>query len=930
MSEDVPSSQPDPGTPPDVPLSTKGAPFQPPSIEEMNAALPQYQFVEMIGVGGMGAVYKALQPKLNRHVAIKILPPIPDDELGFTERFEREAQSMAQLNHPHIVSVFDFGETEDGQLYFVMEFIEGADLHHLISEGDLTLDHFYGWIPQVCDAIQYAHDHGIVHRDIKPANILINKEGRVKIADFGLAKLVDADQPQTALTLADLSMGTPDYASPEQMEASHDIDWRSDIYSLGVVMYQMLTGKLPRGAYPMPSEIHDEMDARLDEVVLKAMQTEPASRFQHASDISDFLTRIRTTPPAAVGRKTPATAPADSPAPKPAPREQKSLLPIVGIIVGISVISGLLGLGIKALNQKKPSPSRQSAPAMENKNETNERPGNAGQGAGKKPSIVKAPAKKTPVPPSPVKVDAPKFPQEQRQSEAPRDFSRRPGPGAGAGNGGRGPGNFEKFRDKLGKKPAQVARRNFGNLVIIDRHGDPLENAGILARPPLELKGVHQVVTGQQPAAQGPAHHFVVVLQVDGKVLAWGDNSHGQLDVPASLGPVRSIAAGSGHVVALQADGRVLAWGDNRNGQATVPEDLGSATAVAAGHDFSIALLEDGSVRAWGAAPFVSGAPGPDFTPIVAIDAGHGHAIALRENGQVMAWGPSQSGRMNPHSKAGRVVSIAATNEDTVILTDEGILLFATVADGTITGSNASDVDSPEIGFVESITGAGPLLVARDRKGKLTLHDGTPRPIAMPAFMRMLPHEFDIAFAGNLVFACRPAPLLGGVTDDSSESGPPTTETTPLPEVSDTEAGREIATLQEQFEQAYVDQVSGPWEDSISQLNEFYLNHLEQRQAESAAQSDLETALAWRSEAEMIRDGDPLPEVDAPELLPELHDLRQTYRQKSAEHAETRSLAEAELLTRYDAALQALQDRFTGEQKLDDALEVRTFRDSLE
>ena len=199
VSEDVPPSRSDSGTGSSsgVPPSTHGAPFQPPTIEEMNAALPQYQFVELIGVGGMGAVYKALQPKLNRHVAIKILPPIPDDELGFTERFEREAQSMAQLSHPHIVSVFDFGETADDQLYFVMEFIEGADLHHLITEGDLTLDHFYGWIPQVCDAIQYAHDHGIVHRDIKPANILINKEGRVKIADFGLAKLVDADQPLT-------------------------------------------------------------------------------------------------------------------------------------------------------------------------------------------------------------------------------------------------------------------------------------------------------------------------------------------------------------------------------------------------------------------------------------------------------------------------------------------------------------------------------------------------------------------------------------------------------------------------------------------------------------------------------------------------------------------------------------------------------------
>ncbi|MCB1079475.1 MAG: serine/threonine protein kinase, partial [Verrucomicrobiae bacterium] len=290
-------SQPNPAT--SRPVPTGGARFVPPSIEELNRVLPQYEFVELIGAGGMGAVYKARQPKLNRFVAIKILPPIPDDELGFAERFEREAQSMAQLSHPHIVSVYDFGETSDGHLYFVMEFVEGSDLHQLISSGLLTLDHFYGWIPQVCDAIQYAHDHGIVHRDIKPANILIDREGRVKIADFGLAKLTGPDHQQSSLTQTNLSMGTPDYAAPEQIDGEAPVDWRSDIYSLGVVMYQMLTGRLPRGAFPLPSENTPGVDRRLDEVVLKAMQSEPAFRFQRASEIAHRLSEIWSQPDSA-------------------------------------------------------------------------------------------------------------------------------------------------------------------------------------------------------------------------------------------------------------------------------------------------------------------------------------------------------------------------------------------------------------------------------------------------------------------------------------------------------------------------------------------------------------------------------------------------------------------------------------------------------
>ncbi|MCP5549719.1 MAG: serine/threonine protein kinase [Akkermansiaceae bacterium] len=155
--------------------------------------LPQYEIIGIIGRGGMGAVYRGRQAKLDRDVAIKVLPEnftCGEDELNFAARFLQEARAMAKLNHPAIISVYDFGETEEGQLYFVMEFVDGMDIHQYLHHhgGQLPQDQALAIVAHVLDALDYAHGNGIVHRDIKPANVLLNQEGRVKIADFGLAK----------------------------------------------------------------------------------------------------------------------------------------------------------------------------------------------------------------------------------------------------------------------------------------------------------------------------------------------------------------------------------------------------------------------------------------------------------------------------------------------------------------------------------------------------------------------------------------------------------------------------------------------------------------------------------------------------------------------------------------------------------------------
>ena len=257
--------------------------FVPPEPAELNEKLPGLEIIELLGQGGMGAVYKARQKRLDRIVALKILPPEVGRDPAFAERFTREARSLAKLNHPHIVTVYEFGQSDD-LYYFIMEFVDGTDLRHVIRKGDLAADEALTIVPQVCEALQYAHEEGVVHRDIKPENILLDKRGRVKIGDFGLAKLLD--RPATAFTLTQPQqrMGTRHYMAPEQIEGAHQVDHRADIYSLGVVFYEMLTGQLPIGRFPPPSR-KVQVDIRLDNVVLRSLEHEPERRYQHASEI---------------------------------------------------------------------------------------------------------------------------------------------------------------------------------------------------------------------------------------------------------------------------------------------------------------------------------------------------------------------------------------------------------------------------------------------------------------------------------------------------------------------------------------------------------------------------------------------------------------------------------------------------------------------
>ena len=258
----------------------------------MASHFPQLEIHELLGQGGMGAVYKARQRRLDRLVALKILPPEVAGYPAFAERFTREAQALGRLNHPHIVTLHDFGEA-GGLYYFVMEFVDGVNLRQMIAAGKMQPREALAIVPQVCEALQYAHDEGVVHRDIKPENLLLDRKGRVKIADFGLAKLMrhrraPVGRAGFALTGSQQVMGTPHYMAPEQMERPQGVDHRADIYSLGVVFYEMLTGELPLGRFAPPSR-KVQIDVRLDEVVLRSLEKEPERRYQQASEVKTDL-----------------------------------------------------------------------------------------------------------------------------------------------------------------------------------------------------------------------------------------------------------------------------------------------------------------------------------------------------------------------------------------------------------------------------------------------------------------------------------------------------------------------------------------------------------------------------------------------------------------------------------------------------------------
>jgi serine/threonine protein kinase len=256
--------------------------------------LGSYRIINQVGQGGMATVYKAYQPSMDRNVAIKVLPRQLAESAEFTARFQQEAHIIARLEHPHILPVFDFGES-DGVTYFVMRYLDAGTLKTKMEAGPLSWNEIDRFFTQLAEALNYAHGHGIVHRDLKPANALVDEEDNLFLTDFGIAKLLESASPR--LTQTDAIMGTPAYISPEQAKAE-TVNQRSDIYSLGIILYEMVTGSVPFVAdtplavilkhisdpLPPPSVIKKDIPEPIERVILKALAKEPGDRYATAAE----------------------------------------------------------------------------------------------------------------------------------------------------------------------------------------------------------------------------------------------------------------------------------------------------------------------------------------------------------------------------------------------------------------------------------------------------------------------------------------------------------------------------------------------------------------------------------------------------------------------------------------------------------------------
>jgi len=335
--------------------------------------LGPYRIITQIGKGGMANVYKAYQPSVDRYVAIKVLPSQLAESQEFATRFHQEARIIAKLEHPHILPVFDYGES-DGVAYFVMRYLDAGTLRDKMeAKRPLPLNEIDRIFTQLADALSYAHSFGIIHRDLKPANALIDSHGNIFLTDFGIARLLESASPR--LTQTDAIMGTPAYISPEQAQGQ-DVDQRSDIYSLGIILYEMVTGGVPFVAdtplavlfkhisdpLPLPSLVKPDIPPSIEKVILKALAKDPKDRFSSADEfvaawkraLEDKETIRQAQPTDSIPIKY--TVPSTQPQSKPAPVKQtasKSGMPtgwIVGCLAGACLLFSVAGVAVLGAN----------------------------------------------------------------------------------------------------------------------------------------------------------------------------------------------------------------------------------------------------------------------------------------------------------------------------------------------------------------------------------------------------------------------------------------------------------------------------------------------------------------------------------------------------------------------------------------------------
>jgi serine/threonine protein kinase len=603
--------------------SQPSAGWTPPTPQELQKALPKYEITSLLGSGGMGAVYKGKQTSLDRAVAIKILSTaLKDVDPSFAERFKVEARAMGQLSHPGIISVHDFGETDDGLLYIVMEYVGGTDVAQMIhQQGRLQPDHAIAITAHVCDAMAYAHSKGILHRDIKPANVMVGYDGVVKIADFGLAKM-NTDVSSAGLTQSGMAMGTMHYMAPECFSGAAAADHRADIYAVGVMFYQMLTGKLPRGVFDWPSQQINGLDARYDAVIAKSIRENQEDRYQNATELRRDLDQVLSKPvvKVAAGKEGPAPAalptmarPKRSPsggsrvkppqgqprAPQQVPQKSKSrMLPIA---IGAAVVIGLAAFLFQPANTV--APAEAGLPSTD-------------------AVVPSAPAEPKPVDPN-AWPTGPHF----RSFGRFRAWSSEP----------NSPAIDLKTLGRLSSIKQLYMHQN--GWVVLREDGIIMANA----RGVNGTKGIKKICPGF-------GDNFALISEEGKLIIAGTKTNDPKRQPPADLGPVADAYTSPFFHVALQEDGKLVVWGDGFDGVKAVgnPEwktkpalEKGQKAVAFSASDLSLAVrLQDDSLRVWHldigeltVPSEIKGIKAKDF----AINRNHLY-IAPADGGPVISW----------------------------------------------------------------------------------------------------------------------------------------------------------------------------------------------------------------------------------------------------------------------------------------------------
>ncbi|MEM7144141.1 MAG: protein kinase [Verrucomicrobiota bacterium] len=633
-----------PDFPEDAPIPSDEQPadqddFVPPAPEELNALFTDYHIEHLIAQGGMGAVYRGIQTKLDRPIAIKILPRYFGADKGYAERFELEAKAMARLTHNNIVGVFDYGESSDGRfLYFIMEFVEGSNLHERILEGPLSENEAITILRQACSALQYAHENGVIHRDIKPANLLLDQSGQVKIADFGLAKMPAGDVDDTVF-------GTPEYIAPEALVEGVEIDHRSDIFSLGVLTYELLIGEPPRGEFQLPSVRRTDLDPRLDDIILHTIAPDPDARYDRVSEIEAALSAIQSTPKLVRTAATGATGgtktvrPSSRPVTRTRPAQtkvaakKKSAAPAIFILLGIALVAAGTVYYFANRNTNNTTSTQDLAPTSTTVPVTNNNaapdpilPPNTTKTAVPEPNIP------DPIPPEPDPVidPSPKF-EAPPVVDTAWDTIRSKG------------GRLRGYGVADSGLPLSIERAAaYDDIVKIDSRSGAAwialrSNGDIVSPKPNEqdLTGIRSFHAG------GP---WALFVKDDGTV--W--NNQFDQRAPDDLQAAVEAAAGNRHGAALNSDGSVFVFGTRHEGGNIVslpPITLTDIVDIAVSGECVAAVDSSGNVHLWDKNFELVTLEGKD---IVEIESGLHHFVARTRLGEVLEWSGADPAKARP------------------------------------------------------------------------------------------------------------------------------------------------------------------------------------------------------------------------------------------------------------------------------------------